>query len=121
MDWQELLAVAREPGNDNGALAEICRRFTGLVKKAANQNHLWVVRDDALAEGWLAVIRAVRTYDAQTGVPFPGYVDSQVRYAVWNLFQTGAAALAAGIAATRRRAGRRDNERRGMVDGAHRR
>lgn len=68
-------------------MTEICRRFTGLVKKTAGQNHLRTIREDALAEGWLAVVKAVNSYDPARDVPFPGYVESRVRYAVWNLFK----------------------------------
>ncbi|SDD78024.1 RNA polymerase sigma factor FliA [Sporomusa acidovorans DSM 3132] len=78
-------AQGRQDGED--AFAEICRRFTGLVKKYANQPHVAAVREEALAEGWLAVAEAVQSYDQHTGVRFAGFVESRVKYAVWNLFK----------------------------------
>ena len=87
MEWNQLLDDARQPERSQAALAEICRRFTGLVKKTAGQSHLRPIQEEALAEGWLAVVRAAGSYDRTLGVPFPGYVESRVRYAVWNLFK----------------------------------
>ena len=69
------------------AFAEICQRFEGLVVKHAFQAHLRSIGEDAKAEGQLAVVEAVRTYDPVSGVPFAGYVESRVRYRMWNLFK----------------------------------
>ncbi|WP_245692428.1 RNA polymerase sigma factor [Sporomusa acidovorans] len=87
MNLEQLVnkAQGRQDGED--AFAEICRRFTGLVKKYANQPHVAAVREEALAEGWLAVAEAVQSYDQHTGVRFAGFVESRVKYAVWNLFK----------------------------------
>ena len=84
----EQLVIQAQAGNEDGeAFAEVCRRFTGLVKKYANQPHVAGIKEEAAAEGWLAVAAAVRTYDPAAGVRFAGYVESRVRYAVWNLFK----------------------------------
>lgn len=85
MELLELVQQAQ--AGQQAALEEICRRFTGLVKQQARQPHLLLLREDAEAEGWLAVVQAVRTYDTQAGVPVAGYIASCVRYAVWNLFK----------------------------------
>ncbi|MCM0758053.1 sigma-70 family RNA polymerase sigma factor [Sporomusa sphaeroides DSM 2875] len=84
----EQLVMQAQAGNEGGeAFVEVCRRFTGLVKKYANQPHVAGIKEEAAAEGWLAVAAAVRTYDPAAGVRFAGYVESRVRYAVWNLFK----------------------------------
>lgn len=84
----EQLVMQAQAGNEGGeAFAEVCRRFAGLVKKYANQPHVAGIKEEAAAEGWLAVAAAVRTYDPAAGVRFAGYVESRVRYAVWNLFK----------------------------------
>lgn len=84
----EQLVIQAQAGNEGGeAFAEVCRRFAGLVKKYANQPHVAGIKEEAAAEGWLAVAAAVRTYDPAAGVRFAGYVESRVRYAVWNLFK----------------------------------
>lgn len=84
----EQLVIEAQAGNGSGeAFAEVCRRFAGLVKKYANQPHVAGIKEEATAEGWLAVTAAVRTYDPATEVRFAGYVESRVRYAVWNLFK----------------------------------
>ncbi|HML34206.1 RNA polymerase sigma factor [Sporomusa sphaeroides] len=84
----EQLVIQAQAGNEGGeAFAEVCRRFAGLVKKYANQPHVAGIKEEAAAEGWQAVAAAVRTYDPAAGVRFAGYVESRVRYAVWNLFK----------------------------------
>lgn len=84
----EQLVIQAQARNEGGeAFAEVCRRFAGLVKKYANQPHVAGIKEEAAAEGWLAVAAAVRTYDPAAGVRFAGYVESRVRYAVWNLFK----------------------------------
>ena len=72
---------------DREAFQEICTRFTGLVKKYAHQAHLRPIADEAEAQGWLAVVQAVKTYDETSGVQFAGYVNSKVKFAIWNLFK----------------------------------
>lgn len=84
----EQLVIKAQAGDVGGeAFAEVCRRFTGLVKKYANQPHVAGIKEEATAEGWLAVAVAVRTYNPAAGVRFAGYVESRVKYAVWNLFK----------------------------------
>ncbi len=51
------------------------------------QAHLASCKEEATAEAWLAVVTAVRTYEPASGVRFAGYVESRVKYAVWNLFK----------------------------------
>jgi RNA polymerase sigma factor (sigma-70 family) len=84
---QLLELVERAQRGEEQAFAEICERFAGLVKKQAWQPHLRPLGEDAEAEAWLAVARAVKTYRADTGIQVAGYVESQVKYAVWNLFK----------------------------------
>ena len=85
MELVDLMVMAQQ--GDEDAFAEICKRFTGLVRKHARQPHLRQLGEDAEAEAWLAVVRAVRTFRAEAGVQPAGYIDSQVRYALWNLFK----------------------------------
>lgn len=87
MDIEQLVLKAQEENAGGAAFAQVCQRFTGLVKKYANQPHVAGIKEEAIAEGWLAVVAAVRSYDPDTGVRFAGYVESRVRYAVWNLFK----------------------------------
>jgi len=79
--------VTQAQQGQTAAFAEICRRFEGLVVKHAFQAHLKSIGEDAKAEGQLAVVEAVRTYNPSSGVPFAGYVESRVRYRMWNLFK----------------------------------
>jgi RNA polymerase sigma factor (sigma-70 family) len=79
--------VKKAQSGDQEAFQEVCSRFTGLVKKYAYQPHLRPVAEEAEAQGWLAVVQAVKTYDEKSGVHFAGYVESRVKYAAWNLFK----------------------------------
>jgi len=63
----------------------ICEQFKPLVKKYARK-YMYVLQD-AEAEAWLALVRAVRTYDPETGVPLAGYLESQVKYRLLNLWK----------------------------------
>lgn len=53
--------------------------FAPLVKK-----YTWNKSDDERDEAWLAVVEAFATYNPNKGVQLPGYVESRVKYAVWN-------------------------------------
>ena len=85
MDLLQLVEAAQN-GNDI-AFCEVCQRFVGLVKKHANQAHVRGIREEAQAEAWLAVSQAVVSYDAASGVPVAGFIESRVKYAIWNLFK----------------------------------
>lgn len=79
--------VKRAQAGDSQAFQEVAARFTGLVKKYAGKNHLRPIAEEAKAQGWLAVAQAVKSYDEHCGVHFAGYVDSKIKFAVWNLFK----------------------------------
>lgn len=87
MNIEELVIAAQAEEAGGEAFTEICGRFAGLVKKYAGQAHVASIKDEAMAEGWLAVVTAVSTYEPASGVRFAGYVESRVKYAVWNLFK----------------------------------
>lgn len=53
VDLAALIAQAQQ--GEEEAFAEICRRFAGLVKKYAFQQHLRPIADEAQAHGWLAI------------------------------------------------------------------
>ncbi|MDD4599629.1 MAG: sigma-70 family RNA polymerase sigma factor [Negativicutes bacterium] len=85
MDLIEIVRKA-QTGNQE-AFGEVCRRFEGLVKRQAFQPHLRVLGEDVLGEAWLAVAEAVKGYDEKSGVYFAGYVESKVKFALWNFFK----------------------------------
>ena len=81
------ILAAKAQQEDEEAFAKICGRFRGLVKKYAKQPHLRPLGEEAEAEAWLAVVKAVRTYRPEAGVQIAGYIESQVKYTLWNLFK----------------------------------
>ena len=85
MELLDLVKAAQQ--GEESAFEEICGRFTGLVKKYAIQPHLRPLGEEAEAEAWLAVVKAVKSYEPDTGVQVAGYIDSQIKYALWNLFK----------------------------------
>lgn len=85
MELQQLVQNAKQADAD--ALEEICRRFDGLVKKYAFQQHMKTIGGEAFSEGRLAVVESVRLYKPELGVPFAGFVENRIKYALWNLFK----------------------------------
>lgn len=85
MELSALIQQAQR--GDQAAFGEVCRRFAGLVKKAACQQHFCSLAEDAEAEGWLALAEAVMMYDPAKGVPAAGYLKNRVQFALWNLFK----------------------------------
>jgi len=79
--------VKRAQAGDSQAVHDICQRFTGLVKKYAFQPHIRPIAEEAQSQGWLAVVQGIRQYDDSCGVQFAGYIESQVKYGIWNLFK----------------------------------
>ena len=82
-----LLLVRKAQAGDEQAVSDICERFTGLVKKYAYQPHVRMIAEEALAQGWLEVIQGIRQYDEKASVQFAGYIESRVKYGIWNLFK----------------------------------
>ncbi|HWR45801.1 sigma-70 family RNA polymerase sigma factor [Sporomusa sp.] len=116
MSLEQLVMEAQAGSGGGAAFAEVCQRFTGLVKKYANQPHLAGIKEEAAAEGWLAVAAAVRTYDQATGVRFAGYAESRVRYAVWNLFKRERRRWQQEITLTGGSTGGEEHEGPGLLD-----
>jgi RNA polymerase sigma factor (sigma-70 family) len=85
MELDQLVRKAQM--GDRQAFHELCTRFTGLVKKYAHKAHLRPIAEEAEAQGWLAMVQAVKSYDETSGVHFAGYVDSKVKFAIWNIFK----------------------------------
>lgn len=79
--------VLKAQGGDRAAFEEVCQRFEGLVKRHIFKPHLRALGDEAVSEAWLAVAAAVKSYDSAAGVHFAGYVESRVKFALWNLFK----------------------------------
>lgn len=79
--------VRKAQDGDSSAMINICCRFEGLIKKYAYKSYLKTITEEALAEGYLALMEAVKTFDADKGINFAGYVDSKIKFAIWNLFK----------------------------------
>ena len=85
MELTELVKRAQE--GDSQAVQDVCQRFTGLVKKYAFQPHIRPIADEAESQGWLSVLQGIRQYDESCGVQFAGFIESKVKYGIWNLFK----------------------------------
>ena len=81
----ELVKRAKE--EDDQAIHDLCQRFTGLVKKYAFQPHIRPIAEEAQGQGWLALVQGIKQYDEGCRVPFAAYMESRVKYAIWNLFK----------------------------------
>ncbi len=85
MKLNKLVEMAKE--GDKVAFQEICERFTGLIKKLAYQSHLRPIAEEAMSIGFLTVVEGVKIYNDSMGVPFEGYIQSKLKFAMWNLFK----------------------------------
>ena len=77
LDEERALIAAAQAG-DSAAMMRLVTQYEPLVRRAAGQAHFRTIRDDALAEGCVSLVRAVRDYDAATGVPFAGFLKARV-------------------------------------------
>jgi RNA polymerase sigma factor (sigma-70 family) len=79
--------VIKAQNGDEIAFAEICKQFTGLVKKSAYQAHMRPIYEEALSVGYLALVEAIKTFDCSLEIKFAGYAQSKIKFALWNLFK----------------------------------
>lgn len=70
--------VRRSQTGDKEAKTVLVEMFLPLIRRAAGQAHLTVVREDAEQEATLALLGAIEDFDANRGVPFPGYAKALV-------------------------------------------
>ncbi|WP_165865936.1 sigma-70 family RNA polymerase sigma factor [Lucifera butyrica] len=66
-------------------ISAICHQFMPLVKK-----YSWQYRhklQDAESETWLILIQAAQTYNPKRGVPIAGYLESRVKYGLFNIWR----------------------------------
>ncbi len=82
----ETMVNQAQQGNKSCAEA-LFLRFVGLLKKAAGQNHLRPIREEALSEAKLSFMEAISAYDASRGIPFAGYAKAKVYGDLRTLFK----------------------------------
>lgn len=84
---QEAALLRAAQAGESGALARLCDQYEPLLRAAAAQPHLRTFREDALAEGYVSFVRAVRDYEAGTGVPFAAFAKARVYGDLRTLFR----------------------------------
>lgn len=82
---QDLLLQAQK--GDQTAATALIERYIPLISKAAHQTHLLPIADEAMAEGQLELLLAIRRYDMTSGIPFAGYAKAMVYGRMWTLFK----------------------------------
>jgi RNA polymerase sigma factor (sigma-70 family) len=85
MELEQFVIKAQK--GDEAAFAEVCKQFTGLVKKSAYQAHIRPIYEEALSVGYLALVEAIKTFDCSLEIKFAGYAQSKIKFAMWNLFK----------------------------------
>ena len=83
---EENLLIARAR-RDADAMAEICGRYEPLALRAAHQQHLATVREEAESVAHLALVEAVRGFDAGLGIPFAAFAREKVYGDVRTFFR----------------------------------
>ncbi|WP_303691821.1 RNA polymerase sigma factor [Megamonas hypermegale] len=79
--------IIRAQAHDEGAVILLMEKYKGLIHKAASQNHLRSIKDEAYSEACLGFYEAVMSYDERLGVPFAGFSKSKVYAKVHSLFR----------------------------------
>lgn len=79
--------IIRAKAHDERAVILLMRKYKGLIHKAANQNHLRSIKDEAYSEACLGFYEAIVAYDEDLGVPFAGFAKSKVYAKVHSLFR----------------------------------
>lgn len=75
---EERVRIAAAQAGDDAAMMQLATQYEPLLKRAAGQAHLRTIRDDALAEGYVSLVRAVHDYDAALGIPFAAFAKARV-------------------------------------------
>lgn len=79
--------ISRAQAHDEEAIILLMDKYKGLLHKAANQNHLRSIKDEAYSEACLGFYEAIMTYDISLGIPFAGFAKSKVYAKVHSLFR----------------------------------
>ncbi len=82
---QELVKQVND-GNKKAA-EELYRRYIGLIKKCAHQQHLLAEKEDVEAHLTLTFLEAIRQYDEELHIPFAGFIQSRMHFGAWNTFK----------------------------------
>lgn len=77
----------RLPVSVKEAIACLCRRYEGLVRKYARAAHLQTVAGDAESRLWVVLLEAIYAYDPAASVPVPAFFQSRIKFAQWNMFK----------------------------------
>lgn len=82
---QELVKKANS--GDKKAAEELYRRYIGLIRKNAYQQHLLAEKSDVEAHLTLTFLEAIKQYDENLHIPFAGFVQSRIHFGAWNTFK----------------------------------
>lgn len=83
---QQGLVSAAQAGNTK-TLASLCERYEPLIHKYASATPVKIVQKDMENELWCHFLKAVKEYKRETKVPFPGFVQSRIKYGQYNAFK----------------------------------
>lgn len=75
--------LRKAQSGDKDALAALVADYLPLLYRAARRMPARE-REDAVAEGRLGLIRAIRAYDPASGLELPGYLKIRVNYIMYN-------------------------------------
>lgn len=79
--------IKRAQDHDEEAVIFLMNKYSGLLHRAAGQNHLRCIKEEAYSEACLGFYEAVMAYDESLGVPFAGFAKSKVYAKVHSLFR----------------------------------
>lgn len=74
---EDVVLVKRGYDGDKDAAEELCTRYGPLIRKASRR-YSFSMRRDLEQEGWIALLKAMQSYNPELGVPFAGYAKAVV-------------------------------------------
>lgn len=66
---------------------KLYQNYQGLLRKAAAQNYLYSLKEEAYAQASLIFCEAIDSFDEKRGIPFAGYAKAKVYHDLHSFFK----------------------------------
>ena len=72
---------------DKAAITSLCKDYKPLIKKYASVRQVACEAKDMESELWIIFLKALKEYNMNGSVPFPGFIKSRIHYGQYNIFR----------------------------------
>lgn len=80
-------AIEAAQQGDKSAITSLCKDYEPLIKKYASVRQVACEAKDMESELWIIFLKALKEYNMNGSVPFPGFIKSRIRYGQYNIFR----------------------------------